>query len=97
MNRAEDLKSLKDELLLPVEEHVLNVYKKAELADKYKGFVPTKYHNDELYQPLTEEEKGKLKIEAKMNYDKKVEVANMKKRKLKDTLDKAALNNNTMV
>jgi hypothetical protein len=96
MNRVEDLKSLKDELLLPVEEHVMNVYKKAELAEKYKEFVPTQYHDDELYQPLTEEEKGKLKIEAKMNHDKKIEVANMKKRKLKDTLDNV-LNNNTMV
>lgn len=47
-------------------------------------------HDDELYVDLTPEEKSKVKMEAKMNHEKKVEVRNMKKRKLGEELEAAA-------
>jgi len=65
----------------------MNPYKRAELVNNFKPYVPEEFHDDELYQPLSEEEKSKLKIEAKINHEKKIEVTNMKKRKLKDAMD----------
>lgn len=84
--RVEDLKALKEQLLVDVENPVMNPYKRAELVNNFKTYVPAEYHSDELYihMPLTTEEKSKLKIEKKMNHDKKKEVANMKKRILKE-------------
>lgn len=96
-NRVKDLKELESTLLETITAPGFNPYKRAELVNNFKKSVPEfcpktgiRLHDDELYVDLTPEEKSKVKMEAKMNHEKKVEVRNMKKRKLGEELEAAA-------
>ena len=95
-NRLKDLKELKGDLLEQLPTPGINPYKRNECATKYIEEIPEyddsgiRIWDDELYAPLTEEEKAKVKMEAKMNHEKKVEVTNMKKRKLAENMEAAA-------
>ena len=87
---------MKGDLLEQLPTPGINPYKRNECATKYIEEVPEyddsgiRIWDDELYAPLTEEEKAKVKMEAKMNHEKKVEVTNMKKRKLAENMEAAA-------
>ena len=95
-NRLKDLKELEGTLLETMPTPGINPYKRVELVEKFKLEIPEyddsgkRLYDDELYAPLTEEEKAKVKLEKKMNHEKKVEVSNMKKRKFADNLEAAA-------
>ena len=41
----------------------LNPFKKVEMNEKYKQFIPIQHHDSELYQPPTEKEKVMVKEE----------------------------------
>lgn len=96
-NRVKDLKELKDDLLEIIPTPGINPFKRAELVNNFRKEIPPlsektgeRYADNELYVDLTPEELSKVKMEAKMNHEKKVEVANMKKRKFADTLEATA-------
>ena len=62
----------------------INPYKKVEMNEKYKEFVPLDLQDDELYQPPTETEKNIVKEE-------KGERGNLRKSKKQKMLEEAEM------
>ena len=74
-NRPNVMKSISPKVIVS---QGLNPFKKVEMNEKYKQFIPIQHHDSELYQPPTEKEKVMVKEER----DKRVGIKKNKKLKM---------------
>ncbi len=73
-NRPNVMRSICPEVIVSQR---LNPFKKVEMNQKYKQFIPIQHHDNELYQPPTQKEKVMVKEER----DKRVGMKKPRNRK----------------